>query len=326
MMKSKKSDIIAALECKQPQKAVPIWELEFHLWNRFANEKVILGNEFLMLTAREKERALSKNAEIMLTVAEELHFSALTIPGGYWEIAPGVPAYYWLPDDARVKQAKIFKQLSSDNIMLMAITGGVLAIPDATDYMEFSFKLLQAPEEIDMLARNCYNTGIEQAKKFRDLGVKGLITASDIAENRGLYFTPDQMERFILTYLRQWAKEVKKIDAYPILHTDGNINSCLVQLADSGIRAIQAIDPVAGMDITKVKNRIGDRVCLCGNVDCGLFLNGTPEQVYQATTAVLQACKAGGGLVLGASNVIQPQAPGENYLAMIEAWKQDGQY
>jgi len=325
-MKSKKSDIIAALECKQPQKAVPIWELEFHLWTRFAHEQVILSNEFLMLTAREKERALSNNAEIMLTVAEELHFSALTIPGGYWEIAPGVPAYYWLPDDARVKQAKIFKQMCSDNIMLMAITGGVLAIPDSTDYMEFSLKLLQAPEEIDILARNCYNTGIEQAKKFRDLGVEGLITASDIAENRGLYFTPDQMERFILPYLRQWAKVVKKMDAYPILHTDGNIKSCLDHLADSGIRAIQAIDPVAGMDITKVKNRIGDRVCLCGNVDCGLFLNGTPEQVYQATTAVLQACKAGGGFVLGASNVIQPQAPGENYLAMIKAWKHDGQY
>ncbi|MBN2411734.1 hypothetical protein JXQ31_08575 [candidate division KSB1 bacterium] len=325
-MENKKPDICAALACEQPKNAVPIWELEFHLWNCFSPKRVILGTEFLTLSSGDQEKTLHENAEIMFAVSRELQFSALTIPGGYWEIAPGVPAYYWLPDEARIEQTKILKRVVSDNLMLMAVTGGVLAIPEANDYISFSTKLLEAPEEIDDLAQRCWFQGIEQGKKFSDLGVEGLITASDIAENRGPYFNPEQLRRFIFPYLHKWALEVKSLGVFPILHTDGNVESCLDEIAQSGISALQAIDPVAGMDIIRVKNRIGDKVCLCGNVDCGLFLNGTPEQIYKTTTDVLQACKTGGGFVLGASNVIQPQAPKENVLAMIEAWRHYGSY
>jgi len=318
-MNNKKPDITAALLSEQPQKAVPLWELEFHLWNSFSDNRVVLGTEFLKLTLAEQEKALHLNAEIMLTVSRELHFSALTVPGGYWEIAPGEPAYYWLPDEARIKQVKILKQLFSDHIMLMAVTGAIIGIPNSNDYIVFSLKLLETPEEIDLLAQKSLLDGIEAAKRFHDLGVDGLITAADIAENRGPYFSPEHMQRFILPYF-------KSLGAFPILHTDGNIETCLDDLAQTGISALQAIDPVAGMDIKKVKQRIGDRVCLCGNIDCGLFLTGTPEQVYEATVAILQDCKTGGGFVLGASNVIQSQAPKENILAMIEAWKQYGTY
>ena len=35
------------------------------------------------------EKALAQNAEIMAAVSEQLDFSAVTIPPGYWESAPG---------------------------------------------------------------------------------------------------------------------------------------------------------------------------------------------------------------------------------------------
>ena len=53
---------------------------------------------------------------------------------------------------------------------------------------------------------------------------------------------------------------------------------------------------------------------------------GTPDDVYAATRDVLVACKAGGGLVLGASNAVQPEVPIANYRAMIEAWRDYGEY
>ena len=48
-------------------------------------------------------------------------------------------------------------------------------------------------------------------------------------------------------------------------------------VADSLLDALQAIDPVAGMDMLQVKAQVGDRLCLCGNVDCGLLVMGAPE-------------------------------------------------
>jgi uroporphyrinogen decarboxylase len=80
------------------------------------------------------------------------------------------------------------------------------------------------------------------------------------------------------------------------------------------------------MDIQAVKVAVGDRLCLCGNVDCTLLVMGIPEKVYAATRDLLLACKSGGGLVLGASNAVQPEVPIENYGAMIEAWQDFGRY
>ncbi|MCX6992542.1 MAG: hypothetical protein NT011_05280 [Kiritimatiellaeota bacterium] len=326
MQINKKENMKAALERRQPEWAVPIWELEFHIWNLFSDKKIILGTEFVSLTAGEQERALHMNAAVMADVAAKMHFSAMTVPGGYWEIAPGKPAYYWLPPEARLRQTAILVEAVGAEILLIANTGGVISMPGSNDYVEFSYKLFDAPEEIDARARNTLASGLDSAKRLRDLGVEGMCSPSDIADNKGLFFNPEQMRRFILPYLGEWAREVKKLGAYSILHTDGNLSACLEDIAASGIDALQAIDPVAGMDIRKVKIQAGKRLCLCGNVDCGLLLSGMPADVYQATRDLLLDCKQGGGLVLGASNAIQQEVSRANYCAMIEAWKDYGRY
>jgi hypothetical protein len=70
------------------------------------------------------------------------------------------------------------------------------------------------------------------------------------------------------------------------------------------MRALQAIDPVAGIDIRAVKGSVGDRLCLCGN---------------------LNDCKPS-GFVLGASNAVQTLVPIDNYRAAMEAQREYDPY
>lgn len=316
----------AALERRQPAGAVPIWELEFHAWDQVTGRHIVLGKEFCVLSAAEQARALEGNAEMLLSAARSLHYAALTVPGSYWEIAPGEPAFYWLPPEARFRQIELLRRRAGDDLMLVAGSGGVMSMPGASEYVTFCYQLYDAPEEIDRRAARTLEQGLEMARRLRDLGVEAVFSASDIADNHGLFFNPEQMERFILPYLRRWAATVKEMGLYAILHTDGDVGACLEGLSESGLDALQAIDPVAGMEIRRVKEQVGDRLCLCGNVDCGLLVMGTPKQVYAATRDLLLYCKAGGGLVLGASNAVQPEVPIANYWAMIEAWQDYGQY
>jgi len=141
-----------------------------------------------------------------------------------------------------------------------------------------------------------------------------------------LFFSPPQMQRYVLPYLRTWADKVRALGGYSILHTDGNITACLEDLAGSGLDALQAIDPVAKMDMAKVKAKVGDRLCLCGNIDCGLLLTGAPEAIYAATRELLLSCKPAGGFALGASNAVQEEISPQNYRAMIQAWRDFGKY
>jgi uroporphyrinogen decarboxylase len=326
LARNKKECMQAALECRQPETFVPIWELHFHCWNQASGEHFVIGREFEGLSPSEQERALAVDAEIMIKVAEQLHFAAVTIPDGYWEMAPGVPSYYWLPEQARYLLAQRINQISGSDFMVIAAAGGVMGMPDPENYVEFSYKLFDAPEEIDEMARNKLAKGVERVRKMRDAGVEAVYAAADLADNHGPYYSPRQMNRYVLPYLKKWAAYVKEMGLYAILHTDGNINPILNSLVDSGIHALQAIDPIAGMDIRKVKSLVGQKICLVGNIDCGLLFNGPEEAIFTETRDLLLDCKPDGCFVLGASNAIQRETPIEHYLSLVRSWEIFGSY
>lgn len=318
-----KDDMIAALRHQRPKHAVPIWELEFQAWDAASGKHVVLGHEFEALDAAGQEKALRFNAEIMVAVSMEMEFAAITVPGSYWNHSPGQLAYYCLPGDAPIRQAAVLRELAPPDLMLIANTGGIMG----ADYSpEFCFKLLEDPDGIDEMVRHCLDRGIEKAMRFKDCGIEAIFSASDIADNSGPFFSPDQMDRWILPYLTKWSDAIRNMGMYSILHTDGNVTQYIDAIASSGVDAIQAIDPVAGMDMRKTQEIVGNRLCLCGNVDCGILLTGQPDDVYQATKSLLTTCKDQGNLVLGASNAVQPEVPINNYRAMVRAWKEFGQY
>lgn len=312
------TDFLLALDCL-PHDTIPFWELEFHLWDKFSGKPFYCGIDFTRLSAAQKEKALNTNAEVMVEAAQFLGFSALTVPGGYWELAPGMPAYYWLPEEFRFRQVEILKRMIPGNINLVANSGGVLAMPDAATYVDFSCLLLENPEEIDRLAKSTLKNGLENVKRFTGLGVEVLLTASDLADNSGPYFDPEQLDRFILPNLQKWSEEVKISGGKSILHTDGNISLYLEKLAGSGVNAIQSIDPVAGMNLFETLEKVQGEICLCGNLDCGLLLTGTTGQVNSEIKNLLQKAKNYNGFVFGASNAVQQEVKKENYLSVAKA-------
>ena len=134
---TKREDMIAALEGRQPKTVVPHWELGFHAWNTFSDQKVIFGEEFTSLSSVEQESALHRNADILISVAEKLGFAAVTVPANYWNIALGVLAYYVLPGESRYRQIEVLQKKKPGDLMLVASSGGVMAMPAAEEYVEF---------------------------------------------------------------------------------------------------------------------------------------------------------------------------------------------
>lgn len=312
------------METRAATGKTPFWELEFHCFNAFSGKHLCLGQEFQKQTAAEQDRALGLNAEIITRVTEELGFTAVTVPGLYWEAAPGHPAYYWLPPDSRMVQVRRIRAMMPKSVTLVGSSGGVMAMPNASIYMEFAYQLFDAPEEIDARAQKAFQEGCATAARLKEAGVDAVFTASDLSDNRGPYFNPEQMERFILPFLRKWAVEMRRLELYGIIHTDGNIMPVLEDIANSGVRCIQAVDPTAGMDMAETGKKADGRVALAGNVDCGLLLAGRPEEVYEYGKKLLLGCKDRMRLIYGTSNAVQMETPKANYEALVRAWREHG--
>jgi len=318
-----KDRMLCALRCERVD-APPFWELEFHLFDAFSGKKLVLGREFEKLTEKGKEAALGENAEIFLGVTRMLGFSAVTAPGGYWEVSPGEPAYYWLPAPYFDMQADMLRRAAGGEFLIVEKLGGLMGMPGAARYLEFSYKLFDAPDEIEEDARKMFAESRERLTARRDKGAECFVNPCDIADNKSIFFNPEQLERFFLQFLRPWTEMVADAGAYSILHTDGNVTAVLDTLADTKLHALQAIDPVAGMDIVAAKRTVADRLCLCGNVDCGLLELGTPEDVTSAAAELLGALGNESGFVLGSSNALQNTIPKTNYEALVaahQAWE-----
>jgi len=131
---------------------------------------------------------------------------------------------------------------------------------------------------------------------------------------------------FITPYLSKLIKGYRDMGFYAIKHTDGNIMPILDQLVQANPHALHSIDPQAGVDIKEVKRLYGDKICLIGNVNCGLLQTGTDEQVIESARYALRWGMPKYGYVFSTSNCVYTGMPLERYRLMLDVWRKHGIY
>ncbi len=300
---------------------IPFWELSFDCWDRFSQQSLILGHTFEALSDAKKLEALQRNADIVAAVCQDLPFSAITAPAGYWEQAPGLLAYYVLPGDWRFRQIEAFRSVLPADLMIVANASAILAADYDPDFCEMMF---EEPERVDALVADRLSAELRHARACIEAGARAVVSCSDVADNNGPFFHPHQMERWIYPQLQQWSRAIHEMGAFAILHSDGNLDRYLDPIAHSGIDALQAIDPVAGMDLGRTLDRIGNRVCVCGNFDNGRLLLEEPDVIFEIARDLIERHKGRGWWCFGCSNAVQPEVPPENYAALVAAWRVAG--
>lgn len=160
----------------------------------------------------------------------------------------------------------------------------------------------------------------ELAKLLIDAGAHGIIIADDIAFNTGTFLSEKTMREMVFPALK---KEVILIKAYkdvPVFfHTDGDINKVMSDIVDCGFDGLQSLQPSANMDILKIKQEYGERICLMGNIDLNYILPfGTEEEVRKNVRETIEIGQEGGGYILSTCNILTKDVPAKNALAMYD--------
>ena len=128
-----------------------------------------------------------------------------------------------------------------------------------------------------------------------------------IGEKHYLEFAHPYLKRICDAFPADWVK---------IYHNDADVNACLEHLPDTGFNVLNWGKQI---HISEVKRRIGNRMCLMGNVNpLEIAVMGTPEDVRAATLDVLEN-SGGESLILSVGGGVSPGMPKENIVAMIEA-------
>ncbi len=141
--------------------------------------------------------------------------------------------------------------------------------------------------------------------------VEGIFILDDIVG----FVNEEHYKEFAHPYLKRICDAFPK-DWVKIYHNDADVNACLEHLPDCGFHVLNWGKQT---DIAEVKQRLGNRMCLMGNVNpLEVGVRGTPEDVRKATLEVLE--KSGGeGIILSVGGGTSPGMPRQNILAMQAA-------
>ena len=165
--------------------------------------------------------------------------------------------------------------------------------------------------------------GLRQITRIPNVAAVWIV--DDIAFGSGPMINPKAFREFLFPWYEEFSKICRDNGLYLIFHSDGRLWDLIEDLIAIGVDALHPIDPTC-MDIEEVKRRVGDRVCLIGNISNEILEIGTPEDVVQLTKKRLREIAPGGGYCLGAGNSVPDWAKIENYRAMIDTCLTYGKY
>jgi uroporphyrinogen decarboxylase len=265
----------------------------------------------------EKERQLHREdmADIYIMTAERYEHSAIFLhpnPGTFEET---------------IRLIDIVRDKIGDKYFLMLHGDATFGIPSGKDMVAFSYRMSDDPEGLKWEASANVDAALARAEQFaKHGGLDGFALCADYCFNTGPFMSPSQFSEFVTPHLARLIQGYRDMGFYTIKHTDGNIMPILDQLVQANPHALHSLDPQGGVDIAEVKRLYGDRVCLIGNVNCGLLDTGTEEEVIESARYALRHGMPGGGYIFSTSNCIYTGMRLARYELMLDVWRKEGNY
>ncbi len=309
---------ITALEGKQAPGHVPTFELVFFLTMELLG-KVHPSHRSLsqwdQMSGKEKRRQVADAGDSYIETARRFDHCAIFV-----HEVPGMP-------DSELRTAEYIREQTGTRYFLMCHADATLGMPDGSDMEEFSFRLADDPQGVQRECTLMVSRGLERFARLAGKGIfDGLALCTDYCLNTGPFLSPSQFAEFVTPHLARLIAGYRSMGYYTIKHTDGNIMPIVDQIVDCRPDALHSLDPQAGVNIAEVKRKYGKRVCLIGNVNCGLLQTGTDEQVVESCRDALRNGMPGGGYVFSTSNCVYTGMSLSRYELMMDVWKREGAY
>jgi uroporphyrinogen decarboxylase len=314
-----RESFIAALERKPGQGRVPHFELEFFLtMEAFGRVHPAHRHYGQWDQMSEPERILHRRdvADLHVAVARRYEHAGMLYhsPGG------------WTEQDTRLSIEHV-RELSGMDYLITLHGDATYSLPSGNDIMDFVGKLADQPQEMKDNAQRGVDQALARGRRIKEWGtVDGFCLCADYCFNDNPFLSPAMFDEYVTPYLVQLVAGYRELGFYVIKHTDGNIMPILESLVSAKPHALHSLDPQGQVDLAEVKRRVGDKVCLIGNVNCAMLQTGSDEEVADDVRRALRQGMPGGGYVFGTSNCIYTGMSLDRYELMLKIWREDGNY
>lgn len=279
------------------------------------DREIIIRSRYGALVRSRKEGYFEENLDFTIKTYEDLDkfpFESAKLDSRYTD-------FLKLVKREKEKGKCVFGKVGGPFIRSTFIRGKENFLMDIAGDEEF------AKAMVEKLADFLLEVALEELKRA-DLYDTGIWIYDDMGYNNGPLFSPKAFEKIFLPSYRKMVGELKKAGAKKVcLHSDGDIRLLLDMLIDAGIEAINPVEPRAGMNIGKLKQKYGRKLAYIGGMcNSDVLKNGPDDRITSQAGEIIELAKDG-GVIIG-SHSIGIDIPVENYLLYYDYVNKNGKF
>lgn len=193
-------------------------------------------------------------------------------------------------------------------------------------FVAFTKLIYQKPAFVERIVAFQTDFYLRYLESVLRSGVEVVLGGDDLGQKTGPLMRPELIERFFGESYRKVADLVHRAGKKLIWHSCGNIYPFLDKFVDWGFDGLLTLEPTAGMDLARVREQVGHKLVLVGNLDVSrLLVEGSHEEIEDAVKSAIRAAGRGGGYVLSASHS-HPFVDAQRLEWMVDAAHRWGKY
>ena len=146
---------------------------------------------------------------------------------------------------------------------------------------------------------------------------------NDFGSQEALLISPGMWEEFFFKDIKRLCDLAHGYGIKTMMHSCGAIRPLIPMLIDAGVDILDPVQVTAkGMVPAELKTEFGGRIVFHGGIDTQNVLPfGTPAEVRAHVREVVGAMSADGGYIFAPSQILGPDIPVENIVAMYDEIK-----
>jgi uroporphyrinogen-III decarboxylase len=222
---------------------------------------------------------------------------------------------------------KIVEKCGKDIYVMNFAAGGIFENSwQPIGFTEFVKYLYEKPKFIERVVEFQTAHYLKHVEAICRAGNEVIIIGDDLGHKTGPLLNPELLEKFFGPSYRQVAEFVHKQHKKIILHSCGNLYKLLDKIIAWGVDGLLTLEPTASMELGKVRQLVGHKLVLIGNLDVThLLVKGSKKEIKDAVRKAIKDAAPGGGFILSPSHNHSDVDP-VRLQWMVEAAHEFGKY
>jgi len=229
------------------------------------------------------------------------------------------------PNDSRWEFVRHVVREMKDTHFIMLMCGD-LSFPGFGRTEEESWmNLLLEPEICRKIAELQGRRLVREVALQAQLGIDGIMPCGDLGSSTGLLASPAIYREMVYPWHKAHVQEARKGGLKVLKHCCGHVWPVIDEFAEL-YDAYQGIQGTAGMDISKLKRRVGGELCLWGGIWHEHIILGSTYDIRDDARYAFAHAAPGGGYIMGSTHSLAVDAKAANILEMKRCRDEWGTY